>query len=266
MYVKRLPGRETAAQGTSHQRPCIVIFLLFMLYLAGCGSNTTAGANAAATSTATSCQQTVIHNVAMVTGTLQGINGTTLTMHDTSGKSIPVRYTNTTSFDQEKLLTSADLHDGLNVVVVVIQYPDHSYTARMINIRDQGEANQITGVKKASSGCPATIVDVPGGKGPGGQQKGDGPGTQPVNTNAKGVLGTISQVSGNRITVTDASGNDYIMGLTAQTQIVRLERVTPGSLKIGGWLNVLGTKNSANIITASSITLLLHAPAATKHA
>jgi Domain of unknown function (DUF5666) len=270
MFGKRPPGQGEVRKSAGHERPSIVIFLLSMLYIAGCGSNTTSGANAAATLTATSCQHAVNSDIHAVTGTLQGMHGTALTILDTARRSIQVSYTNATVFDQEKLLTSTDLHDGLSVLVEVIQNPDHSYTAREINIREQRDASQGSGVKKELQGCPANPSGAPGkpstGKDAGDPQKGSDPGSQPANTAAKGVSGTISQMSGNKITVTDTNGDDYTIGLTAQTQIIHIARVTPAALKIGGWLSALGTRNSANVITASAITLLLHAPAASKHA
>ena len=101
MRVKQILGQLLA--GT--------ILLLFSTFVAACGSSSAAAVTTStATTTATSC-------FTQATGTIQGINGTTLLIASPRGAQIHATYTSNTIFLREATLTPAGLQEGMNVAV-----------------------------------------------------------------------------------------------------------------------------------------------------
>jgi hypothetical protein len=81
------------------------------------------------------------------------------------------------------------------------------------------------------------------------------------NANFRGIVGTISQVNGSLLVITDNTGASYTITLTGQTQITETKSATAAALKVGEPLTVIGRADSQGAVTASTIAILLALPA-----
>lgn len=246
--------------------PKRILFLslaLFLFVLAGCGS-TTAGASSTSSgagATATACAQATRPAASFKTaiGTLKSINGQTLTITNQQGSDVNVTYTSSTRFTQETSEAASALQSGTPVRVTVSSNGG-TYDALLITV--------VSGTNGTNGGFGG-FGGFPRGSGTPGARGGNNPcfkggrfgGTPGAgNNNFRGLNGTISQLSGNTLTITDTAGADYTVTITSQTRIVETKSVTAAALKVGQPITAVGTANSQGIITANTVAILLSLP------
>lgn len=231
-----------------------IFSLLPVVMLAGllvaCGSaSTSASTGSATTSTPTTAC------LAVTTGTIQSVSNNTLQVTNAQGKNVQVTVTSTTAFTRQAVLTAADLKTGLSVTVIVKQNPDKTYSALSVSVR-------ATLARQGSFGNGTKLCNGQrqgnGGGGFGG--RGFGSGTPVSGTSRQTITGTLSQVSGNSLIVTDTSGNDFTVTLTATTRMMQQQTVTISDLQIGQAITITGSANSQGVINASSVSLLQALP------
>ncbi|HEX7734334.1 MAG TPA: hypothetical protein VF458_05715 [Ktedonobacteraceae bacterium] len=241
--------------------PGALLLALCLFVLAACGSNTTAGASSSGNSaTATACAQATRPTISLrtTTGILQSINGQTLVVTDTQGKSVTVTYNSSTKFSQEVKLTPADLKEGSTVRVAVTN-SGSTYTAVSVTVSEGTTASRGGGF----NGFPG-FNGTPGARGGANNpcftrgRNGGTPGAS--NANFRGLVGTVRQVNGDILTITDTAGASYTVTLTAQTQIVDTKSATAAALKTGEPLAIVGKPGSQSTVTASTIAILLSLP------
>jgi hypothetical protein len=241
------------------RRGSLLLLFLGLFVLTACGSNTSASSSGSgASATATACAQAT--RPATI-GTLQSINGQTLVIANQRGTNVTVTYTSSTRFTQEVAVAASSLQEGTAVRVTVTS-SGSTYTATSVIV--------TTGTTGANSGFPGGFR----GNGTPGTRTGRAnnpcftsgrfnrgtPGTGTgTNANFRGLVGTVSQLSGNTLTITDTSGSDYTVTITAQTQIVATKSATAAALKVGQALTVTGT-GSQGAIRANLIAILLNLP------
>lgn len=243
----------------------ILTSLLFLslgvVVLAACGSNpsTTGSSLSPSAATATACAgRTKTGAGRAATGTLQSNNGTTLVIATQQGKNVTVTYSSSTSFAQESIIPATSLKEG-TYVTVAGSNANNTYTATRIT---EVSANVTSGFPKLS-GTPGT-GRLSGSNPCFVRKSGSGqPGTTNTN-NFRGLVGTVSQVSSNSLTLTDTTGANYSVAITAQTQIVGTSSVTAAALKTGMALTVTGTTGSNGVVSARTVTILLKLPTSTK--
>lgn len=242
----------------------ILCVSLGLFLLTGCGSNPSGSSPSAsgASATATACAQTTrpATSSGTATGTLKSMSAQTLVMTTLQGQSVTVTYTSTTTFTQEVKIAASDLKEGASVSVVVTS-TGGTYTAMSI------QASSGTGTSAGSSG-----FGFPGSNGaPGTRGGGSNPcfanrgrfgnSTPGANTgNFRGLVGTLSQVNGDILTITDNTGSSYTVTLTANTQIIEAKQATAAALKVGEPLTAVGKSGSQNTVAASTIAILLSLP------
>jgi hypothetical protein len=244
------------------------LFLFLGLFLlAGCGSNATAGGasgTAGAAATATACAQLTRtpSSTRTALGTVKSISGQTFVLTDQRGTAVTVTYTSSTRFTQEVTVPASSLQEGTPVRVVVSNNAG-TYTATSIVVTGATtgggttggfpgfpRGNGTPGAGRASNPCFARA------------RAGNGtPGAGTNNTtNFRGLVGTVSHLSGNVLTITDSSGADYTVNITAQTQIVETKNTTAAALKVGQALTVTGRTSGQGEISASLVAILLSLP------
>lgn len=239
MRVKQLPGQVLA--GT--------ILLLFSTFVAACGSSSAAAVTTStATTTATSC-------FTQTTGTIQGINGTTLLIVNPRGAQIHATYTSNTVFQREAALTPAGLQEGMNVAVRVVKNPDNSYSAVQVTVR-----NSSTSPFTPRSSAGSTRSCTPRQRPNGGNGQGNFAGGQGSTTTNQNLIGTVGQLNGNTLTVNDTSGADYTVQLTSATQIRTDSAATATDLQVGKAVTVVGTSDNHGGINARQVLILLRLP------
>jgi hypothetical protein len=70
------------------------------------------------------------------------------------------------------------------------------------------------------------------------------------------VTGTVSQVNGNGLVVTDTNGNDLTVNLTATTRITAEATASISDLHSGLQVSVTGIANSQGVITANTVAIV----------
>ena len=233
-----------------------VFSLLPVVMLAGllvaCGSASTSTSSANSTTTA-GTQTTACLSV--TTGTIQSVSNTTLQVTTLQRKNVQVTVASTTLLTRQAVLTAADLKTGSRITVIVKQNADNTYSALSVSVG-------TTLARQGSFGNGAKLCNGQrrgtGGGGFGGP--GLGSGTPATGTSRQTINGTLSQFSGNSLTVTDTSGNDFTVTLTTTTRMMQQQTATISDLQIGQAVTITGSANSAGVITASSLSLLQALP------
>jgi hypothetical protein len=239
MRVKQILGHVLA--GT--------ILLLFTTFVAACGSSSAAAVTTStATTTATSC-------FTQATGTIQGINGTTLLIAGPRGTQIHATYTSNTVFLRETTLTPAGLQEGMNVAVRAVKNSDNSYSAVQVTVRNSSTS---TFTPRSSTGSIRSCT--PRQRSNGGNGRGNFTGGQGGTTSSQNLVGTVGQLNGNMLTVNDTSGADYTVQLTSATQIRTDSTATATDLQAGKAVTVVGTSDNHGGITARQVLILLRLP------
>lgn len=249
----------------------ILSFFFLVVVLAACGSNpSTSGASttSSASATATACAQARTKATTLgraTSGTLQSINGTTLVIATQQGSNITVTYSSATRFARQSVISATSLKEG-TFVTVAGSNANNTFTATRITVTTSTTSNgrfpRFSGTpgtgrfsgsnpcfSRGQFGTPGTSTGQPGS-----------------NSNFRGLIGTVSQVSSSSLTLTDTTGAAYSVTITPQTQITQTSSFTAAALKTGMALTVTGTKGSNGVINARAITILLKLPAGTSPA
>ena len=222
------------------------LLLLLLLLMAGCGTNpTSTGAAASATSTATPCPRNQFQTAI---GTIQSINGSTLLVTSMEGKSIKATYSSSTRFLRQSSPAVSTLKEGMAVTVAITQNANNTYSATRIMITDRSAGTSRQGANANLNCFNRSQFNNPGGRRSGGT------------TNTRGITGTIGQVNGNLLTVTDAQGSDYSMTVTSTTQIVQSSAASAADLKAGQAVTVSGSPDGRGGINARTVTILQKLP------
>lgn len=231
-----------------------VVMLAGLLVACGSSSTSTSSANNATTSTPTpAC-------LSVTTGTLQSVSNNTLQVTNLQGKNVQVTLTSTTVLTRQAALTAADLKTGSLVTVIVKQNADNTYSALSVSARTSLTGQGQGGFRNGAKPCVGQRRGT-GTGGFGGPSFGSGtPGASGNGTSRQTINGTVSQVSGNSLTVTDTSGNDFTVALTATTRMTQQQSVTASDLQIGQSVTITGSANSQGVINASSVSLLQMLP------
>jgi Domain of unknown function (DUF5666) len=228
-----------------------ILLALLTVLIAGCSVPflpTSSSTNTSATS-ATACP-TVVPSQA-VRGTIQSINGSTIVLTDANGNSVTATYTSTTRFTRQVKASTTALVSGTFVFVAVTQNADNTYTATSITLTNGGNGQRFGGGFGGGSGRRGNSPCRQGQRGNFGGQNFAG-----MTGNARGITGTVSQLSGKTLTVTDVNQADYTVTLNATTQIIQTSQASASSLQVGMRINVVGMRNAQGVITARSVTIL----------
>ena len=226
--------------------------LLLTMLLAACGSASATASGAATTSTPTTsnaCPK-------VTTGTIQSISSSGLSITNSQGNTIQGVFTNKTTLVRPATLTSNDLKSGMLVSATVIQNTDGTYSARAVNVR-----NSLTNQGGAIRGSGLCNGQRRQGNGTFG-----GPGFGSGTPGAGGALnrqiinGTVSQINGSSLVVTDTSGNDFTMSLTSTTRITTQQTIASSDLHVGEADIITGNANSNGIINVNSLSVLQGLP------
>lgn len=241
-----------------HRRSMAALFAvsgLLLLILAGCGSNSTPTPTLSSTNaTATACAQATrpAANVKTATGVLKSINGQTLVLTNQQGNDVTATYSDKTRFTQLSAIPASALAEGTSVRVAVTS-TNGSYSATTIDVlnnanglpRGNGNAG---GGRRGNNPCARQFVN-------------NGNGTPGTGTRGfRGLVGTVSQLHGNTLGITDTAGASYTVTITPQTQILETQSATAAALKVGVLLTVAGRADSQGHIAANTVALLPNLP------
>lgn len=248
MYTHQIPSRMLSGAVLAL---ALAVILFLTVLIAGCGTSSSATASSpTSTATPTSC-------ISTASGTLQSFNATTLFITNLQGKQVQATYTTKTLFVRQATETKAALQEGGRVTVRVTQNADNSYSALQIMVTNGNIAgntpfgrsrSQAGGVRPCSTN--RRFNGTPGA----GAGQGAGTGAQSRQT----INGTLGQLNGNTLVVTDASGADYTIGLTSTTRIIGENVVSAANLRNGESVTVVGSSNSQGVISASSVLIGLN--------
>ena len=260
MRIFRIRGKTLAS---------LLFLFLGAVILAACGSNSsTAGTSTAssASATATACAQArtkIAGSGRATTGTLQSINGTTLVIATQQGKDVTLTYSSSTRFTQQSAIPATSLKEG-TYVMVVGSNANSTFIATRITVTTASASASRGGGFPQFSGTPRAGFSGSNPCFKRGQFGAPGAGQPGSASNFRGLIGTVSQISSNTLTLTDTTGAIYSVAITAQTQILQTSSVTAAALKTGMALTATGTTGSNGVVSARTVTILLKLPTSTK--
>jgi len=202
--------------------------------------------------------------VGAVTGTIQSVSGQTVHITESNGGSVDATYSNTTRITQQKLLTGSQgtsaLQQGAMVSVQVQPSANgSSYTATSITLGQGGQFGQ----GQNGAGAGSSQGRTGGGRnaacfgGRRGSAAGNGGAQANGQSNRNRIFGTIGQVTGTTLTITDSQQNPYTITLASDTKIIQTTTATASAIQAGMGIRVMGPNNNG-VITASSI--MIYAP------
>ncbi len=241
---------------------------LSAIALAGCGStsSTSNSSNSSGSSTttlapatATACAQ-MRANFRPITGTVQSVSGQTVHITQSTGGSIEAAYTNTTRITQQTLGTNSALQAGSTVNVQVQPNSNGTYTATTITLTQGGQFGQgANGAGQGQGGNGGTGGGQGRGAGAcfGGRRGANGGGANGGGANGSGrnrITGTVGQVTGTTLTITDNKQNSYSITLEPDTKILQTTTASASTIQTGMGIRVMGS-NDNGVITATSITV-----------
>ncbi len=231
-----------------------ILLVLLTMLLAACGSDSASATASSAASASTPNTSNACPKV--TTGTIQSISSSGLSLTNFQGNTVQGVFTNKTLIVRQATLTASDLKSGMLVSVTVSQNADGSYTARAVNVRNSS-ANQV-GANRGSAQCTGQRRRGFGNFGGPGSGSGT-PGTGSA-ANRQVINGTVSQINGSSLVVTDTSGNDFTTSLTATTRITTQQTITSSDLHAGEAVMITGNANSNGIINVNSVSVLQGLP------
>ena len=221
-----------------------IVLLLLAAICAGCGSSSSIGSSSSV-STATSTQANCF---TQVRGTIQSVNGTSLVIANQQGQKVQATYSSRTLFVQQSSATVAELQKftGQSVTVTVMQNADNTYSAKTVLARS---ANLPRSGNRGGQGqnfrpCSGSTPGAGFGRGQNQQNQGQ----------RQTILGTLSQINGNSLVVTDSQGSDYTVGVTSSTRIIVQETSTISSFKVGMNVQATGQKNGSGVLTLTTLS------------
>ncbi len=231
----------------------VIPVVMFAVLLTACGSNSSASSS---TSTATTPTTTKCPTVSI--GTIQSISNNSLLVTNLQGKQSQVTFTSATKFIRTSTVVPSSLQTGSLVSVTVMENANNTYSALTVSIRNPQAQGGFT---RGSTQCRSQFSR--------GSRTGT-PGAFGAGQNRQVVSGTISQISGNAVTLSNSSGDDFIVNLTSSTRITTQLTVTAHDLKSGEPVMITGLANGQGVINASSVSILQSLPGgrptATPHA
>ncbi len=222
----------------------VIPVVLLAALLAACSSNST---NASGTTATTPTTKTICPTVSI--GTIQNISNNSFQVTNLQGKQTQITFTKATTFIRTSTVTPSSLQTGTPISVTVMENANNTYSALTISIRSlqlrQG------GFSRGSSQCRGQI-----------SRRSGTPGAFGAAQNRQIVNGTISQINGNALTLSNPNGDDFIVNLTATTRITTQLTVSANDLKSGEAVMISGIANAQGVINANNVSILQSLPGA----
>ncbi|GER84691.1 MAG: hypothetical protein IMW90_16020 [Thermogemmatispora sp.] len=237
-----------------------LLSLTALLLLVACGtnSNSAAGGVSASASATPTCPPTP--RFQSVSGTVQSVSTGSFTVLDRQGQSKQVVYTSSTRFTKQVQEKVSDLKEGEQVTVFVSQNSDGTYSAVSI-AAGSGQAGFASNGNGTGRNGQGSRQGFGGNRGSFNaacfrrQSQGVSGANGTSSQNSRAVRGSITQIAGNQLTVTDSSGSNFVLTLTSTTRIVETEAASASDLKSGVTVLVVGSNGSQGQLTASSVTI-----------
>jgi Domain of unknown function (DUF5666) len=223
------------------------------MLLAACGGSS---ATASGTTTTSSTPTTTNACPTVSVGTIQSVSSNGLSITNFQGNNVQGIFTSKTTIVRQATITSNNLKTGMLVSVTVIQNADGTYSARAVNVR-----NSLTNQGGAIRGSGSCNGQRRRGSGTyGGPGFGSGTPGAGGASNRQTINGSVSQINGSSLVVTDTSGNDFTISLTSTTRISMQQTVASSDLHAGEAVMIIGSANSKGIINVNSVSILQGLP------
>jgi hypothetical protein len=231
-----------------------VLCCLSAIVLVGCGSssNTTTTTSMPTGATGTACAQ-LRSSFRPAMGTIQSVTGQTVHITESNGGSINAIYSNTTHIIQQTVTTTSALQKGVNVNIQTQPNSNSSsYTATTITLMQAGQFGQTPNRMGRQTGDNTATACFGNGQG---QRRATGNGGGQANSQSiHRVVGTIGQINGNTLTITDRQQKTYTITLASDTKIIQSTSTTSSAIQPNMGISVTGTNNNG-VITAMSMSI-----------
>lgn len=224
----------------------VIPVVMLAALLAACGTNSTNTSTSSSTTT-TPTTKTPTNCPTVSIGTIQNVSNNSLQVTNLQGKHAQVTFTRATTFNRQSTITLSALQTGLPVSVTVMQNANNTYSALTVSVRNpqmlQGRFTRGSGQCRGQFSRGNSTAGAFGSR----------QGSQVVN-------GTISQIVGNFLTLSNPGGGNFIVTLTPTTRITTQLTASANDLKSGEAVIITGTANGQGVINASNISILQGLP------
>lgn len=223
----------------------VIPIVVFAVLLAACGSTTSASSSTSSSTTSSSTTKCPT----ITAGTIQNVGANSLVVTNQQGKRTQVTLTSATKFLRTATVPASSLQTGSFASATIMENANNTYSALTVSVRSaQGFQGTFTrGSTQCRNQFPrANRTGTPGAFGAG--------------QNRQVVTGTISQISGNAMTLSNANGDDFIVNLTSTTRITAMVNASVNDLKNGQAVTITGTANAQGVISATSVSILPNLP------
>jgi len=220
----------------------LIPVVVFAVLLAACGSTTSASSSTSTATTSTMKCPTVS------VGTIQNVSTNSLVLTNLQGKQSQVTFTSATRFVRTSTVAPSSLQTGSLASVTVMENANNTYSALTVSVRNP---QALGGFTRGSTQCRSQFTR--------GSRTGT-PGAFGAGTNRQIVSGTISQISGSAVTLSNSNGDDFIVNLTPTTRITAQVTASVQNLKSGTPVTITGTTNAQGVINATSVSILQSLP------
>ncbi|MGD1119632.1 MAG: DUF5666 domain-containing protein [Dehalococcoidales bacterium] len=175
-----------------------------------------------------------------IMGTLQSIDGNTLTLTNAQGTQVTVNLDSSTSIQKTVTGTLADLQQGDNLIVTGTADANGNITANTISVRPAGQG--FTGRNPGGTFTPRRTPN-PSATPPAGGSFGNF------------TTGTLNAINGESLTLSTQQGNQITVTVTDATVIDKTVAGTTSDLQPGDTLMITETQDASGNTIAGTISI-----------
>jgi hypothetical protein len=191
-----------------------------------------------------------------ITGTVQTVDGTTITLAGQSGAVTKAIVSSSTSFMKNTTITAADIKVGDTVTVVGQAAPDGSIAALQVTdgivtqTGGSGGFARQSGAASSSQGSTGTGSTGTGGTGTRGAGANAG-----QSANASTVTGTVQKIDATSMTIVEQGGQSTIVTIGTTTRLHKTSTAALADVTSGEQVTIIGQAGTDGSITATVVQI-----------
>jgi Cu/Ag efflux protein CusF len=197
-----------------------------------------------------------------MTGTVQKVDGTTITVTQQDGTVAKAVVSNTTTFVKDSTMTAADIKVGDTVAAVGQTGVDGSIAALQVTDGNGAQAAAAGGFARqggaaagGTGGQGGAAVGGTGGAAAGGGGRPGGAAAAGQFAGAATANGTVQKIDGQSLTITEQSGQTVVVTISTNTRLRKATTAVLADVAAGDQVTIIGQTGSDGSIAATVITI-----------